>query len=101
MLTRYLVIGGIIAVAIVLAGFGGWLFSLPSATATSAAPPVPQAETDAMLAFLTPAKRERPLVAVIGINDATETTDYLVPTGILRRADVADVVMLATGPGRR
>jgi transcriptional regulator GlxA family with amidase domain len=99
MLTRYLVIGGIIAVAIVLAGFGGWLFSLPSATATSAAPPVPQAETDAMLAFLTPAKRERPLVAVIGINDATETTDYLVPTGILRRADVADVVMLATGPG--
>jgi transcriptional regulator GlxA family with amidase domain len=39
------------------------------------------------------------VVAVIGINDATETTDYLVPTGILRRADVADVVMLATGPG--
>jgi transcriptional regulator GlxA family with amidase domain len=36
---------------------------------------------------------------VIGINDATETTDYLMPTGILRRADVADVVMLATGPG--
>ncbi len=34
-----------------------------------------------------------------GINDATETTDYLVPTGILRRADIADVVLLATGPG--
>lgn len=40
-----------------------------------------------------------PLVAIIGINDATETTDYLMPTGILRRADVADVVTLATGPG--
>ena len=37
------------------------------------------------------------MVAVIGINDATETTDYLMPTGILRRADVADVMMLATG----
>ena len=52
-----------------------------------------------MLASLRPTKRERPLVAVIGINDATETTDYLVPTGILRRADVADVMMLATRPG--
>ena len=30
-----------------------------------------------MLDALKPAKRERPLIAVIGINDATETTDYL------------------------
>lgn len=52
-----------------------------------------------MLEALRPAAGERPVVAVIGINDATETTDYLVPTGILRRADVADVVMVATGPG--
>ena len=81
-----------------MAGFGAWLFSLPSATAVAVAPPVPQEEADAMLASLKP-RRERPLVAVIGINDATETTDYLVPTGILRRADVAEVMMLATGPG--
>ena len=40
------------------------------------------------------------MIAIIGINDATETTDYLMPTGILRRADVADVMLLATGPGR-
>jgi len=39
----------------------------------------------------------RPLIAIIGINDATETTDYLLPLGVLRRADVADVVSLATG----
>ena len=52
-----------------------------------------------MLASLKPPKQERPLVAIVGINDATETTDYLVPAGILRRADVADVMMLATGPG--
>jgi transcriptional regulator GlxA family with amidase domain len=72
--------------------------SLPSAT-VAAAPPVPRTEMDAMLASLKPPKRERPLIAVIGINDATETTDYIVPTGILRRANVADVMMLATGPG--
>ncbi len=82
-----------------LAGFGGWMISLPSGTRAANAPLVPQAEADAMLASLRPTKRERPLVAVIGINDATETTDYLVPTGILRRADVADVMMLATRPG--
>jgi putative intracellular protease/amidase len=52
-----------------------------------------------MLAVLEPPKRARPLVAVIGINDATETTDYLMPTGIMRRADVADVMMLATRQG--
>jgi putative intracellular protease/amidase len=39
------------------------------------------------------------MVAVVGINDATETTDYLMPAGILRRGGVADVMMLATAPG--
>ena len=52
-----------------------------------------------MLAALKPPKRQRPLIAIIGINDATEATDYLMPYGILRRADVADVVPLATEPG--
>ena len=46
-----------------------------------------------------PPKRNRPVIAAIGINDATETTDYLMPYGILRRADVADVVLLATQRG--
>ena len=52
-----------------------------------------------MLAALKPPKRKRPLIAIIGINESSETTDYLMPYGILRRADVADVVTLATGPG--
>lgn len=82
-----------------LAGFGAWVFSLPPTSAAAEAPPVPENEIEAMLASLKPPMRERPLVAIIGINDATETTDYLMPTGILRRADVADVVTLATGPG--
>jgi transcriptional regulator GlxA family with amidase domain len=56
-------------------------------------------EADALLAALKPPKRERPLIAIIGINDATENTDYLMPYGILRRSGVADVVALATEPG--
>jgi transcriptional regulator GlxA family with amidase domain len=39
------------------------------------------------------------VIAVVGINDATETTDYLMPVGILRRADVAEVIAVATHPG--
>jgi putative intracellular protease/amidase len=75
------------------------ILSLPAATHPRAAPPIPQEEINATISSLKPPKRERPLVAIIGINDATETTDYLMPYGILRRADVADVVALSTGPG--
>ena len=89
---------GILAVG--AAGFGGWLLSRPAATAATDAPPIPQQEVDATLAALKPPKRQRPVIAVVGINNATETTDYIMPTGILRRADVADVFLLATAPGR-
>ncbi len=83
-----------------LATFGGArILSLPAATQDRTAPPIPQEEINATIAALKPPKRERPLVAIIGINEATETTDYLMPYGILRRADVADVVTLSTGPG--
>jgi len=90
------------AIALSLVGFGIWIASLPPApapAAAAAAPAIPKAEADATLAALRPPKRARPLVAIVGINDATETTDYLMPYGILRRADVADVVALATEPG--
>ena len=94
------VTASVLAAAVVLAGagFGIWLAMLPPEVAASPEP-VPASEQEAVLEALRPAVGERPLVAVIGINDATETTDYLVPTGILRRADVAEVVMVATGPG--
>ncbi|MBZ0294359.1 MAG: DJ-1/PfpI family protein [Anaerolineae bacterium] len=61
--------------------------------------PISREEVTAALLGLKPPKRGRPLIAIIGINDATETTDYLMPYGILRRADVADVMLLATQPG--
>jgi putative intracellular protease/amidase len=79
---------------------GAWLLSLAPATAVAAAPPISKEEADAILTALKPPKRQRPVIAIIGINDATETTDYLMPFGILRRADVADVSLIATAPGR-
>ena len=97
MSVRHLIRAGLVLIILSLAGFGLWLATLPATPAAVAPPAVAPAETDAMLAALKPPKRTRPLVAVVGINDATETTDYLMPTGILRRADIADVMMLSTG----
>ena len=78
---------------------GGWILALPPAPVPRAASPTARAEADAMIAALKPPKRQRPLIAIIGINDETETTDYLMPYGIFKRAGVADVVALATKPG--
>ena len=89
-----------LGVAALLATIGvAWILSLPPAPATGVVPPIAQEEADATIAALKPPKRPRPLIAIIGVNDATETTDYLMPYGILRRADVAEVVALATEPG--
>ena len=76
-----------------------WVVSLPPAPAPAPAPAISQQETQATLTALAPPKRQRPLVAIIGLNDATETTDYLMPYGILRRSGVAEVMALSTGPG--
>lgn len=95
-----LVLSGVLGIALLaLVVFGGWIFTLPPKPAATAAAPIPQEEVNATLAALKPPKRERPLIAIIAINDATEVTDYLIPYGVLKRAEVADVVAVATGPG--
>lgn len=45
-------------------------------------------------------KTHRPVVAVLALNEGTETTDFLVPHAILRRANVATVVAVAPQRGR-
>jgi len=96
---RFLLWGGLGVVLVALAGFGGWILTLPSTPAAAEQPPIAEAEAVATLAALRPPKRERPVIAIIGVNAGTETTDYLMPYGILRRADIADVVAVATEPG--
>jgi putative intracellular protease/amidase len=101
---RHVAQGGVALLALLvlgMAGFGAWLLALPRDTGNGTPAAVTPAETRAILGGLAPrgAGHGRPIVAVVGINDATEVTDYLTPTGILRRADIADVVLLATEPG--
>lgn len=61
---------------------------------------VPADEQARTIEALRPPKRERPIIAVIGANAGTETTDYLVPFSVLARSGVAEVVALSseTGP---
>ncbi|MDF0523068.1 DJ-1/PfpI family protein [Bradyrhizobium yuanmingense] len=83
-----------------LAAIGAtWLLLLPAAPASGPAPAISRDETEATLAALKPPKRKRPLIAIVGINDMSETTDYLMPYGILARADIGDVLTLSTQPG--
>ncbi|HMI82895.1 MAG TPA: DJ-1/PfpI family protein [Polyangiaceae bacterium] len=96
---RTLLWSGLGACAFLLMIGGGWIFSLPGAPGPPAPPPIAKEEAEAMIAALRPPKRQRPLIAIIGANGGTEATDYLMPYGILRRADVADVVALATEKG--
>lgn len=96
---RVILYSGLGVAALLMAAGAAWVLSLPPMPAIAAAPAVAQDEAAAMIAALKPPKRRRPLIAIVGINDATESTDYLMPYGILRRADVAEVVALATRPG--
>lgn len=90
-------IGAGVAVAVVAVALQ--FLSRPPEPSAAAPPAIGEDEVAATLAALKPPKRARPVVAMIGINDSTEVTDYVMPAGILRRADVADVLMVATGPG--
>ena len=60
---------------------------------------VPADELTDTLAALKPHKRERPVVAVLGLNEGSETTDYLVPYGVIKRSGAADVFALGIRPG--
>lgn len=94
-------VGMSLAVLLLLAtgGFALWLRSLPPAPSRPAPMAIDPAEAQATVAALHPPKRARPVIAIVGINDATELTDYLMPYGILTRSGVAEVVAVATEAG--
>lgn len=82
-------------------GLGIWLLSLPAPPSAGSAKAVPADEVSATLQSLRPMGGRPPVIAILGANGKTRTemTDYIVPYGILRRADVANVMVLSTEPG--
>lgn len=64
--------------------------------ATGASPNPPDAnERIETLAALRPPKRARPVIAILGSPDGAETTDIIVPYGILRQSGLAEVVVVS------
>lgn len=73
---------------------------LPRAHAAAAAANPPSAQhRPGTLQALRPPKRARPLVAVLALNEGSETVDFLVPYGVLARSGLADVVAVAVAAG--
>jgi len=67
-------------------------------------PPVDAAgnerQAQAFVEALKPRRPGRPLIVVLARNEATETTDFLLPHAVLQRAGVADVLAVAPRRGR-
>ena len=71
-----------------------------SATRANVARAHPAEPRDLALKLATPKNgRTRPMVVVLADNAGTETTDFVVPYGVLKESGVADVVTVSTGPG--
>lgn len=65
-------------------------YAAATGSAQAAAPP-DAAEQAQTIAGLRPPKRTRPLIAVLGSPQGAETTDLIVPYGVLRQSGLADV----------
>lgn len=67
-----------------------------AAAATDAAPAPPDVNERAQtIAALRPLMRTRPVVAVLGSPDGAETTDLIVPYGVLRQSGLAEVTVVS------
>ena len=68
-------------------------------SAVAAATVSPATAGDILPPYQSRLERPRPVIAVLGDNEATETTDYVVPYGILAESGVAEVLALSTEAG--
>lgn len=101
MRTRNLVIGSIAAL-VLIAAVATPLVLAPGAPAAARPFPAPVAadEQATLIEGLRPSRRERPVIAIATLNSGTEVSDFLSAYGVLSRADVADLTVVAEKPER-
>lgn len=61
--------------------------------------PSAEARKQAFVEAMKPQRPGRPVIVMLALNDATETTDLLLPHAVLTRADVAEVIVVAPRAG--
>jgi putative intracellular protease/amidase len=66
-----------------------------SQSATSLVP-VPPAEYRQTIEALKPPKRSRPVIAILGLNEGTEVSDFLSTYGVLKESGLAEVTAVAS-----
>jgi putative intracellular protease/amidase len=81
--------------AMLIAGVSVMLAPNTGAQPLPAAQAVAPAEQATTIQALAPVTESRPAIALVALNEGTEVADLLVAYGILRRADVADVTLVA------
>ena len=59
-----------------------------------------ECQAQAFVEALKPRRSGKPVVAVLALNEGTETTDFLLPHAVLQRAGVADLQVVAPRRGR-
>lgn len=91
--TLLLSLGTALLLAIIAVPFA--LAPRQATTKTLPAAMVDSSEQARTIDAMQPPKRKRPVIAIATFNRATEVTDFLVAYGVLRRADVADVTVVA------
>ncbi len=82
--------------AFALAGGGGGA-PVPPTQANAA---IAERQVQAFVEGMKPRRPGRPVIAVLALNEGTETTDFLLPHAVLQRAGVADVQAVAPRRGR-
>ena len=70
-----------------------------SETEPYAPAPISTAEHLLTIEAMKPPKRERPVIAVVALNEGTEVTDFMVPYGVLAQSGAADVFAVAPDAG--
>ena len=61
--------------------------------------PITEEEHSLTIEGMKPPKRARPVIAVVALNEGTETTDFMVPYGVLAQSGAADVFAVAPDAG--
>ena len=87
------------AIALFIAISGGWILSLPPMPSVAAPSPIAQQETDATIAALKPPKRAAPADRHHRDQRRHRDHHYLMPYGILKRADIAEMVAYTRNGG--
>jgi putative intracellular protease/amidase len=82
--------------ALCLAGCGAGS-NMPPAPAD---PALREQQTQTFVQAMKPRHAGRPVVAIVALNEGTETTDFLLTHAVLQRADVAEVKAVASRRGR-